>query len=1312
MSSATPLTNEDFSVFSHVALPVWVFSIETLNILKANCAAQDWLGYDESQLQSMTILELRPEAEREAVVAKLRSFDASSGDAGLWTMISADGRQFKASIYWSKVKFEGESAILASVRDGTESLPDEKKVKGFKQDPKVSAQQREMSKDLVRTVIDSLPGKIMVLTPDGFEIVAVTEDYAQAIMLDRDSMPGRCLLDLFPAEATAAPATGASSLRASLERVRELKSTDVMIPQRYLIHCGDGVSVERAWLPSNKPVVTSDGVLHFIIHHVEDVTGLVNSAEISPAQMIEAEPGTVTSGAAAQVALQALLERDKRLASAEKLLAIGAWEMDMRSGAMNWSDRVFDIYGLSRADGPPSFDRYVALVHPDDRKRMLALYREFVETESPEILFEHRIVKPDGTVAHVRGVGARQTVEGREIFVGVVQDITWDKEAEEQLRRRALRRQLAGRLVRLGHWRVTVGDMHVTWSAETAAIHDEPAGVSPTLEQSLRYYLPGYRDMVRRAIESCLSDGIAFDKICELETRKGKRVWVRTIGEAIRNARGNIVAVEGAFQDVSDLMTARDAVIASARRLYRMIENISDGFYMLDADWRFAFVNSQAEALLGFSRKELLGQNVWELFPEAAYTIRPHFERAIAACQKERFETLYESSGTWYEVAADPTPEGLAVYFRDVTEERKRFQQLRLLEAAVSRTNDIFIVTEADPVDTQNWPRIVYVNDAFTRKTGFTKEEAIGATPRILQDPKTDRAELDRLREVLKTRQPIRSEQINYTKSGDEFWVEKDIVPLADNAGRITHLVAVERDVTERKRVEEALKANEERFQFVTRASGTTLWEWDVINNRDWWSEGFLEVFGHQPDDANAQPKQWLSYIHPKDKARVDESIRRLLDGEADFALETYRFRRGDGSWAYVEDRSFSVCGSDGKVARILGSMTDISEKVQLEERLQQSQKMEAVGQLTGGVAHDFNNLLTIILGNAELLVEDLEHDPALKRLADMTMSAAERGAELTSRLLSFSRKQVLAPKVIDPGKLLLEMDGLLRRTLPENIDLEIIRSGGLWKAELDSGQLESALLNLALNARDAMPAGGCLTLEASNASLDEEYVSGEVGLTAGQYVLLTVTDTGHGIPQEALHRVFEPFFTTKQAGRGSGLGLSMVYGFVKQSGGHIRVYSEPGDGTAFKLYFPRVVSRSAVAEEMRPQPEVTGGSETILVVEDEQQVRQHVMSQLASLGYKVIGAASGVEAHRKLLAGLQIDLLFTDVVMPGGMSGRDLAEKALEIKPGLRILFTSGYTESSIVHNGKLDQGIDLLTKPYRRAQLAAKIRKVLEQR
>lgn len=375
---------------------------------------------------------------------------------------------------------------------------------------------------------------------------------------------------------------------------------------------------------------------------------------------------------------------------------------------------------------------------------------------------------------------------------------------------------------------------------------------------------------------------------------------------------------------------------------------------------------------------------------------------------------------------------------------------------------------------------------------------------------------------------------------------------------------------------------------------------------------------------------------------------------------------------------------------------------------LRQAQKMEALGNLTGGVAHDFNNLLQVVSGNLQLLSKDIDGNRRAEQRLQNALAGVARGAKLASQLLAFGRRQPLEPKVVNVRKLIQNMDDMLRRALGEEIELETVVSGGLWNTLIDPSQLENAILNLAINSRDAMEGRGRLTIETGNAVLDDNYARSHDDVRPGQYVLVAVTDTGSGISPDIIEHVLEPFFSTKTDGKGSGLGLSMVYGFLKQSGGHLKIYSEVGHGTTMKLYMPRTVQ----VEDSLSDPEaiaVTGGTETVLVVEDDDGVRETSVALLTDLGYRVLQARDAQSAFAVVSSGVQIDLLFTDVVMPGPLRSTDLARKAKAQFPGMAVLFTSGYTENSIVHGGRLDAGVELLSKPYTREALARKVRHVL---
>jgi PAS domain S-box-containing protein len=366
-----------------------------------------------------------------------------------------------------------------------------------------------------------------------------------------------------------------------------------------------------------------------------------------------------------------------------------------------------------------------------------------------------------------------------------------------------------------------------------------------------------------------------------------------------------------------------------------------------------------------------------------------------------------------------------------------------------------------------------------------------------------------------------------------------------------------------------ARKEAEERFRTVAQTTSDVVWDWNQRTDRIWWNSGLQAVFGYAEDTLETNLDFWLQCIHPEDRERVLSSVHEALHGKGQRWREEYRFRRADGDYAWVLDQGAILRDDRGEPQRMIGSIIDQSEQRRLQEQLRQSQRLDAIGQLTGGVAHDFNNLLTVILGSAESLCEQLTHDQRLRMLAEVTAKAAERGAELTNRLLAFARQQALEPRAVDVNRLIAQMDPLLRRSLGEHIEIELVRGGGLWRAMVDPGQLENALLNLCINARDAMPQGGRLTIETANAFLDAEYANQQAEVQPGRYVMVAVSDTGHGMDAATLAKVFEPFFTTKEVGKGSGLGLSMVYGFTKQSRGHVRLYSEPGEGTTVRLYLP-----------------------------------------------------------------------------------------------------------------------------------------------
>jgi PAS domain S-box-containing protein len=468
----------------------------------------------------------------------------------------------------------------------------------------------------------------------------------------------------------------------------------------------------------------------------------------------------------------------------------------------------------------------------------------------------------------------------------------------------------------------------------------------------------------------------------------------------------------------------------------------------------------------------------------------------------------------------------------------------------------------------------------------------------------------------------------------------------------------------------------------------------------------WTRTLGYHPEELIGS--RFDTYVEPGDIDRTYAAI----EHSAHQALPRFenRYRHKDGSW---RDIAWTAAPSGELIYCVARDVTEEKRRetalAEAQDHLRQAQKMEAIGQLTGGVAHDFNNLLQVISGNLQLLAKDIVGNERAERRVATARLAVNRGAKLASQLLAFGRRQALEPRVINIGRLVSGMDDLLRRALGEAIEIETIGTGGLWNTLIDPANLENAIVNLAINARDAMDGTGKLTIEVGNVSLDDAYAKVHAEVIPGQYVMLAITDTGSGMTAEIAAQAFEPFFSTKPEGQGTGLGLSMVYGFVKQSHGHIKIYSEVGHGTTVKLYLPRI-NQKEDAVNVLDQETVTGGTETILVAEDDDEVRATAVEMLTDLGYRVYKAKDAASALSVIEKGHAIDLLFTDVVMPGDLKSPELARRARDRLPGIAVLFTSGYTENAIGHGGRLDAGVDLLPKPYSRDALARKIRQVLQ--
>jgi PAS domain S-box-containing protein len=626
-------------------------------------------------------------------------------------------------------------------------------------------------------------------------------------------------------------------------------------------------------------------------------------------------------------------------------------------------------------------------------------------------------------------------------------------------------------------------------------------------------------------------------------------------------------------------------------------------------------------------------------------------------------------------------------------------KNLGLLQGITEGTTDAVFVKDLQG-------RYLMINSAGAGFLGRSIDDVLGKDDMELFSPEFGRSMMERDRAVLQS-----GEAQTYEEPARAAGVTRTYLATKgsyrDPNGQVIGMLGICRDITDRKMAEEEMRQSQQKLSIHFEHTPLAVVEWDLEFRVAAWNPSAERIFGYSRQEAVGQHGSFI--VPAQFRQYVDQVWQNLLHHRGG-ARNTNDNLTKDGRTISCEWYNTPLVDESGRVFGVASLVQDVTERVALEERLRQSQKMEAVGRLAGGVAHDFNNLLTVILGYSQILAEGV---PAGSRLADSTAqikSAADRAAGITRQLLAFSRKQVLSPRVINLNDIMLNLDSLLRRLIGEDIEVLTVPANDLGSVKADPGQIEQVIMNLALNARDAMPRGGKLTLETSNAQLNESYARDHQPMEPGRYVLLAVSDTGHGMTVETQARIFEPFYTTKEVGKGTGLGLSMVYGIVKQSGGYIWVYSEPDRGTTFKIYLPRVDQPvEAAGAELRSKS-VQRGTETILLVEDDSQLRQLSSSVLAHCGYKMLVAASPEEGlalcqenHR------QIHLLITDVVMPR-MNGRQLAEQVLQLSPNVRVLYISGYTSNAIVHYGVLDPGLWFLPKPFTLSALMAKVREVLD--
>ena len=805
----------------------------------------------------------------------------------------------------------------------------------------------------------------------------------------------------------------------------------------------------------------------------------------------------------------------------------------------------------------------------------------------------------------------------------------------------------------------------------------------------------------------------------------GTTDWVRWELRPWRNAGGTIGGIIMFTELVTEKKRALIDLEESRQFLNAVLENIQDGIVVCDAEGRLNLFNRATRELHGLPEKpvrpEALAEHYDLYLADGTTRMTPADIPLLRALNGERVRdvemVVAPKTGTPRRLLAsgqamfaqDGRKLGAVVSMHDITE---RARAVRRLAESERRYRDLYNNTPVMLHSIDKEGRLISVSDYWLDQLGYSRDEVIGRKSTDFLTEESRRYATDVVLPAFMRSGSCRDVEYQFIRKNGAV-LDLLVSAITEHAadGSVERSLAVLTDVTRRKQAERALVQSEQRFRgaFQTATHGIALvapdGRWLAVN------DALCRMVGYS--DAELLRIDFQTITHPDDLDADLDHVRQVLAGEVRSYQMEKRYIHKDGQTIWILQSVSLVRAPDGSPIHFVSQIVDLTERRRAEEQLRQAQKLEAVGQLTGGLAHDFNNLLAAVMGNLQLVERSLGDDEKSKRRVRAALDATRRGADLTRRLLAFSRRQALEPKTLDVNELVIGMDKLLSRTLGEAVELQTRCVDDVWLCTADPSQLESAVLNLAINARDAMPDGGKLTIETANASLDRDYTARHDEVTPGDYVLVAVSDTGVGIPEPLLDRVLQPFFTTKPPGKGTGLGLSMVFGFVKQTGGHMKIYSEESYGTTVKMYLPRdCVSAASPIRTQVEEVAPVGGHETILVVEDDPAVRQTAVDLLADLGYRVLTAENAPAALRLLDAHDDISLLFSDVVMPGGMNGLDLAARVRLEHPDLRILHTTGYAEFAASRNGHAQLSGDLISKPYRREDLARKIREVLDAR
>jgi two-component system cell cycle sensor histidine kinase/response regulator CckA len=821
---------------------------------------------------------------------------------------------------------------------------------------------------------------------------------------------------------------------------------------------------------------------------------------------------------------------------------------------------------------------------------------------------------------------------------------------------------------------------------------------------------PDDLDAVRRRWSEAIEQGSRFEMELRYRRHDGEFRWMLARVVPLRDADGQIQQWVGTSVDIDDLKRTQAELHRSRRDLQDFFENASIPLHWVGPDGTILRVNQAELDLLGYTRDEYLGRNITEFHvdrPIIEDILRRltlgeilHDYPARLRCHDGSIKHVLIDSSVFFD---DGEFMHTRCFTRDVTSQRQAQEATARLAAIVASSADAIVGKTLKGVIT-SW------NAAAERIFGYSEAEMIGQSIYRLIPPELHEAERALLEQVSRGELVQLAETERITKEGRLLHISVSVSPIRDGRDQVVGASSIKRDITGRKQAEEALRESQERLQLALKAARMGTWRWEIDTNLLSWDEGLEGLYDLAPGEKVSRYDQFIERVHPDDRAFVEKSIERAFEGSGGLDYE-FRIMLQNGRIRWLADQGRVVRDHAGKLLYMTGVCLDVTERKLVDERLRQSQRMESVGQLAGGIAHEANNMMSVVLGCADYVLQRSDLSDPVRQDVEQIWKAAKRTAGVTQQLLAFSRRQVLQPQVLDLNTTVGGMEPILARTLGEVSGLRMHLSPALGRVRADPGQLEQVLINLTLNARDAMPDGGRLTIETMNVVLDPRYVASKPveTLKPGEYAALIVTDTGHGMDRETLGRIFEPFFTTKGVGQGTGLGLSTVYGIVKQSGGFIWAYSEPGLGTTFKLYFPLVAHADEVTETPGTTP-AANPDEVVLVVEDEPMVRDIMARTLRESGYSVLEAADGREALETLEARAgDVSLVIADVVMPG-LGAREIAARLAERWPRIPVLFTSGYTGLDVVRRGLIEEGRDFIQKPLAPEALIRKVRQMVD--